>query len=261
MEKDGIALNATGWSAGFVKGEWIVNDITLTVPKGKLVAILGPNGAGKTTLLKSIALQTKYHSGDLTIDSTDIRGLSVAERSKYVAYVASGAGRCDMTVLSYVLTGRTADRSLFALNETDENKALALKAIESTNITALKRRKMSTLSDGQRQLAVAARALAQSPRLLLLDEPTSNLDLKNQQELLSILHRMTRQTNMSVIMILHDINLAAVWADMCAVIRDGRIVSFGETETVLAEETLEKAFGIPFHSFYDEYHHKKIFIS
>jgi iron complex transport system ATP-binding protein len=212
---------------------------------GKLVAIIGPNGSGKSTLLEIVSGHLKPLHGDVRLDGADLHRLPPRERAKYV-----GLARQESILLfsfevrEFVRQGRHPHlgRSLF---ETGDDDHWVDWAMENTNLAALAGRRVLEISSGEFQRAVLARALVQRPRLLLLDEPTANLDIGYQIEMLRLIRRLAASESFIAVVVTHELNLAAEMADYLLLLEAGRCLSQGSPEHVLDSSLLSRVFRTP----------------
>lgn len=213
----------------------------LVAEAGTLTAILGPNGAGKSTLLKAAAGLVDYE-GQVLLDGRDLAGLPRREVARQVALVAQDPpADVPFTVLELVLMGRAPRLGRLAL-EGDRDREIALAALADAGVSDLAGRPIDQLSGGERRRAFLARALAQEPRLLLLDEPTAFLDLGHQAAVLEHASALVRR-GLCVVAVLHDPNLAAAWADRAVLMKDGAVVASGPAREILRAPTLEALYG------------------
>ncbi len=229
-----------------VGGRTLLEGLDLHVAPGRLCAIVGPNGVGKTTLLRAIAGFTETAAGVVLIDGRPVGQLDRAERARAVTLIGSDAeSPHGMSVRDVVLTGRFARRAWWdwATGEADYFAADA--ALQRVALTTLAERPFDTLSSGERQRAWLALALAQDARVILLDEPTSHLDVRHAADV-AILLRSLADDGRTVLAALHDLNEAAAIADDVALLGEGRLLAFGPPEGVLEPDALERAFGIAF---------------
>ena len=218
---------------------------SLEAGSGELLAFIGPNGSGKSTLLELAAGHLKPLSGSVLLDGEDLRSMSPAERSR-----AAGLARQDtpllfpFTVREFVRQGRHphVGRRLF---EDPEDERWVDWALEQASLMRLADRRMTEISGGEFQRAVLARTLAQRPRLLLLDEPTANLDIGYQIEMLTVLRRLASTDALVVILVTHELNLASEMADRVLLLDRGRIICQGSPETVFEPELLTRTFQTP----------------
>ncbi len=223
-----------------------VADLSLTLKRGEITAIIGPNGAGKSTLLKSLNGQVRPFSGTIFLDGQPLERLNRRNVSRRVAVVAQEAElRFPVTVLEFVLGGRFA----WATNagwgwETDHDLKIADAVLRETELSDLSGRLMNELSGGERQRALMARALATEAPILLLDEPTANLDLSHQATLLALVRKRCNSDEAAALVVTHDINLAAQFADNLILMKHGRTVHTGTPEQVLQPHILQDVFEV-----------------
>ncbi len=216
----------------------------LSFPAGKITAIIGPNGAGKTTLLKCLAGLLPIRRRTIFYDSQDIASLKEPVRARLIGYVPQEHSLAfNYSVLEFVVMGRAAHLSLFSLPSARDLE-IARRSLEYVGLPSFARRTMSELSSGERRLVLIARSLAQETPVLLLDEPTTFLDLRHGQEILELVRRLTRERGKTIILTLHDINQAAHYADNLVLINEGQVVSSGLPGEVLSEELIEKVYGL-----------------
>jgi ABC-type cobalamin/Fe3+-siderophores transport system ATPase subunit len=223
-----------------------VADITLSLKPGEITAIIGPNGAGKSTLLKSLNGQVRPSSGTIFLDGHPLERLNRRTISRRIAVVAQEAElRFPVTVLEFVLGGRFA----WATNagwgwETEHDLQIAGAVLRETELGELSGRLMNELSGGERQRALMARALATEAPILLLDEPTANLDLSHQATLIALVRNRCDRNEAAALVITHDINLAAQFADNLILMKQGRAVYAGSPEQVLQPQILQDVFAV-----------------
>ncbi|MEK7311408.1 MAG: heme ABC transporter ATP-binding protein [Chloroflexota bacterium] len=230
-------------SAGYGK-RIIVCDVTLTVNAGEVVVLVGPNGAGKSTLIRVISGVVAARSGQARVNGVDLLRASPAQRAKLVAVVPQMIHLPDaFTVGEIVLMGRTPHLPFWAA-ESKHDCEVAWQAMRRTQTEALMDRRADELSGGERQRVVIARALAQEPKVLLLDEPTAHLDLKYQVGVLELARSLAQEHALAILMTMHDLNQAAVYADRVALMRQGEIVSQGTAKAVFTAEQLSKVYGV-----------------
>ncbi len=223
-------------------GARVLRDVSLTVPAGHWVTLVGPNGAGKTTLLRAIT-GAVAHSGSIRLDDRDVGKLGQRERARTIAVVPQQPVRPDgMTVLDYVLLGRTPYVSYFGV-ETAADVGVVAELLETLELAELAARQVTSLSGGEFQRAVLARALAQQAPILLLDEPTTSLDLGHVQQVLELVDRLRRDRELTVVAALHDLTTAAQFSDRVALLVGGRLVTEGAPDEVLTREVIEAQYG------------------
>ena len=226
--------------AGYGKKQ-ILKGASLTVPKGKLVTVIGPNGSGKSTLFKAAAGIIPTLSGEVLIDGVNARNLSRSETAKKTAYLAQGKSVPDMTVFQLVLHGRFPHLS-YPRRYTENDKKLALEAIEKTGLAERAESPISSLSGGMRQNAYIAMALAQNTDYILLDEPTTYLDISHQLSLMKNLRELVREGK-GVAAVLHDLPLAFAFSDIIAVLNGGKITACGEPLKICESGIISEVFG------------------
>jgi iron complex transport system ATP-binding protein len=220
----------------------IVQTVNATVDDGAWLGVLGPNGAGKTTLLRAVAGLAE-HTGTVLLDGTDTAGMSRKELAARVAVVAQKPVVPDgITVADYVLLGRTPHiRYLGGSNKRD--LLVVREVLDALDLGAEAPRRVSALSGGEAQRVFVARALAQEPSVLLLDEPTTSLDVGRQQDVLELVERLRRERDMTVVSALHDLSLAGQFADRLLLLHEGVAVASGTPADVLTEEIVREFYG------------------
>ena len=223
----------------------ILQDLSLDFAAGRRTAIVGPNGAGKSTLLRAVAGLNHDYTGSICLDGQEIRQLARQHMARKLAILPQGAAAPpDTTVGQLVDYGRFPYRSWFRTSDAKADCEAVTWAMQVTKVTEFRDRQVQSLSGGERQRAFLAMALAQQPETLLLDEPTTYLDIAHQLEVMKIVTTINETYGMTVIMVLHDINHALQYADEIAVLKDKHIVAQGEPETVLTVEMLAQVFGV-----------------
>jgi len=229
------------FSCGY-PGKFVLDEIQFEIEKGDFVGIIGPNGSGKTTLFKGIANELHAISGKVLLNGKDVQKIGLKERAKNLAVVTQNIEVGSMTVKEYVLMGRIPYRKQFQFFETDTDFEIAQKYMELTGVLKMKNKRMNTLSGGEQQLAGIARALTQEPQLLLLDEPTSHLDISHQIQILNLIRRLSRKLSLSILMIIHDLNLAGEYCDSLIMMQKGRIRKKGLPADVLNYKDIEAVY-------------------
>ncbi len=220
----------------------VLSGVSLEVQAGELLAVLGPNGAGKSTLLGIACGMLKPSRGVALLQGRNVLTYARREIAQQVALVAQiGELRFPLSAMEYVLAGRYAHVRAFGF-DTRRDYEIAMASLEATDAAQFARRRFNELSSGEQQRVVLARALAQQPRLLLLDEPTANLDIAHQVSLLELLKRSTRQRGMGAVLVTHEINLAADFADRLLLLKQGRIVASGPPARVMTPDVLSECF-------------------
>ncbi|MEW6034795.1 MAG: ABC transporter ATP-binding protein [Chloroflexota bacterium] len=220
-----------------------IRDIRLSVNGGEMVALLGPNGCGKTTLLKLLSGIYEPAQGSVLFCSTDLRHLSRRQIAQHIAVVPQ---RFDIPfafrVWEVVLLGRTPFIHLLR-GEKQEDHEKARLSMELTGITELEDRMFNELSGGERQKTMLALAMAQQPRVLLLDEPTAHLDISHQVEILGLVRKLNREQAVTVVAAMHDLNLAALYFDRLVLLDHGAVSADGTATMVLTEEAIKAVYG------------------
>ncbi len=227
----------------YYKTKLIIDDISLKFERGCLYGIIGPNGSGKTTLLKLMIGILKKNFGDIYVDEINLQKFSIRDVAKRLALVnQTNYIEFDFKVSEIIKMGRYASISRFS-NETREDKKIVNDVIEQFKLTNLKNRIFNTLSGGEQQKVIIARAIAQKARILMLDEPTSHLDINYQLEFMNLFRNYVNK-GVIVIVVLHDLNIAAQYCDKIILMNHGKIVDFGETLNVLTKQNIQKTYGI-----------------
>ncbi len=222
----------------------VLKDISFELHPGSIIALLGPNGAGKTTLIKALNGTVPATAGELTLDGKPLGSLTRREIAKRIAVVAQeNETKFPITVRDFVLAGRFANGSAFGW-ESDEDVAATKLALNECELVGFEERLMNELSGGERQRVVLARALATGAKVLLLDEPTANLDLAHQASMFRLVREKCRSEDHSAVVITHDLNLAAEFADLMVMLKDGRVHALGRPNDVLREESLKNVFDV-----------------
>lgn len=219
-----------------------LSEVSLDVAQGEWVALIGPNGAGKTTLLRTVAKMARS-DGCLLVAGCPVSGLSRRKLARLIAYVPQHPELPpDMTGADYVLLGRTPHIGYFGL-ESSADRRICSELLDRMGLAAMSRRPLRTLSGGEAQRLVLARALAQQAPLLLLDEPTSSLDLGRRVDALDLVDELRREHSLTVLSAIHDLTLAGQFADRLVLLSGGRIAAAGGPAAVLREDILGAAFG------------------
>lgn len=227
-------------------GKRILDGVTLDAGTGEFLSIIGPNGAGKTTLLKCLIRIHSGGTGEILLANRPLAAYRQRELARIVAYVPQGDGReLPFTVEEFVLMGRYPYQGPFAAI-TREDRLAVRESLELTETTVFAGRALDTLSGGERQCVMIAAALAQETRILLLDEPATFLDPKHTAGINAILRRVNRERGLTVIMVTHDINGAAMLSDRIAVLKQGRIATTGCPAAIMTNGTIESVYGTPF---------------
>jgi iron complex transport system ATP-binding protein len=238
---EALALQNVGFAYGDVSA---VNGLSLTLAPGAFVGVIGPNGSGKSTVVKLLSGYLRPRSGTVTLGSRPLAALTARERARQIAVVTQELpGGLDFTALEVVLMGRSPH--LGALGVEDANDlAIAREAMRRTGTDLLADRPLGMLSGGERQRVLFARALAQQTSILLLDEPTAHLDVNYQMEMLRLLQGLHAEASTSVLTVLHDLNLAALYCDYLFLLKAGRLVVEGPPSEVLTAARIAEVYGV-----------------
>lgn len=222
----------------------VIHEASLRIKPGIVTALIGPNGSGKSTLLKVLARQFKPEAGRVILDGREISTLAPRELAQRVGILfQEHSAPGDITVEELVSHGRYPHRRLFE-EGTSQDDAAVNEALRLTSLSEIRHRLLGELSGGQRQLAWIAMALAQEPRYLFLDEPTTFLDLVHQFDVMDVVYALNRALGTTVIFVVHDLNLAARYADEIVAMRDGAIMALGAPADVLTSEILLRVFNV-----------------
>ncbi len=223
----------------------VLSNVSLQVNAGEVLALVGPNGAGKSTLIRAVSGVTPIHAGLIQLDEADVLRLRPVERARRIAVVPQAAHLPEaFTVAEIVMMGRTPHLPLWG-GEGQHDCVVAWAAMHRTAVETLAERRVDEISGGERQRVVIARALAQEPRVLLLDEATAHLDLKHQVSILELICSLAHEHGLAVLATLHDLNQAALYADRVALLADGELRALGAPAQVLTPAHLSAAYGLP----------------
>ncbi len=234
-----LCINNLSFSYGAIQ---ILKDIELRVDLGEMLCIVGPNGSGKSTLLKCINRILKTKQNAILIDGQDTHKLDLKALAKLMGFVPqSSTSSFPFTVFDIVMMGRKPYIH-WSIGERDND--IVTHTLDFLGISHLAMRLFTELSGGEQQKVIIARALAQQPKLLLLDEPTSSLDIKHQLEILCMLKCLAQSKERSIIVSMHDLNLASRFSDRMLMLKKGKIYALGTPEEVLTQENIETVYGI-----------------
>lgn len=223
----------------------VLRDLRLAVRPGRVLALAGPNGAGKTTLLRALARLLRPWQGAVLLDGRDVWQISERDTARRLGLVPQNeAMEWPLTVEQVVALGRAAHRGWFRPYAAADHAAVDA-ALAQTGLTPLRARLLNELSGGERQRVLIARALAQQPATILLDEPTAHLDLRYQAAVLGLARRLAHECGLAIVLSLHDLNLVALYADQVALIADGGLLAEGSPAEVLTSDYLQRAYGVP----------------
>ena len=220
-----------------------VTEFSDVVTPGEWLCLIGPNGAGKSSILRAAA-GLVAHAGDVEVDGAPLAIRSARRRAELVAYVPQSPELpADMTGTEYVLLGRTPYIAYFGV-ESEHDRAMVANVLDRLDLAGLGDRYLGTMSGGERQRLVIARALAQEAPIMLLDEPTSALDIGHQQQALELVDRLRHEHGLTVVSAMHDLTLAGLYADRLSLLHHGHVVSTGTAAHVLRAETLSEFYGV-----------------
>ena len=225
-------------------GDEVLKAVSLEAKKGACLGIVGPNGSGKTTLLKCLSRAVDTPHGSVFLDSKDVANIPRRDIARKIAVVPQDSSfGFDFTAQEVVAMGRYPHLGRFEF-ESPKSGEIVRKAMDRTKTWVLRNHPVNQLSGGERQRVIIARALAQEPRVLLLDEPTKDLDIRHSFDILNLIERMNREEKITVIGVFHDLNLCARYCKKVAILKDGKILAQGETRHVLTPANIRRAFGV-----------------
>ncbi len=219
----------------------VLENVSFEVEQNRCVAVLGTNGAGKSTLLKCMNRILEPSTGRVLLDGVNLHSMSRTEMARNVAFVPQRTRPLNMTVFDTVLLGR---KPHITWDATKKDRQIVSETMERLDLEPFALRYVTELSGGEAQKVMIARALAQEPKLLMLDEPTSNLDPKNQHEVLSLVTEIAKEQEKTVMVVLHDLDLAIRYCDGFLFLKDSELFAYGD-ETVMTAENIGEAYGIP----------------
>lgn len=229
-------------SFSYDKRKAILDDVSFSIGRGEVFGVLGPNGTGKTTIIKCINRILKPDAGEIRFDGRSIRTMKQRDIAKIMAYVPQYMSSFfNLIVVEAVMMGRLpyAGRCYSA-----EDERIAFEVIEKMNLEPFAFRSIREMSGGERQRVFIARAMAQQPQVIILDEPTSSLDVHNQLFILNTIAQLSRREGITIIMTIHDLNLASLFCDTVLMLRDGHVFAMGPTQEVLTEENIHGMYRV-----------------
>ena len=222
----------------------VIKDLDIEIKRGEILTILGTNGCGKSTLLKGISRVIPYKNGTISLENEIIHNINSKEFAKRLAFVSQNNEIPeDITVEEFVRYGRTPHKKWYELLNEDDEKIVSW-AMEICKIEKFSKRKVMSLSGGERQKVWIAMVLAQKTSVLLLDEPTTYLDICHQFEIMELIKELNKKLGITIVMVLHDINLSARYADYIFALRKGKLVSQGSPEDIITSELINDVFGL-----------------
>ncbi len=237
-----MTLNIKNLSFAYKKDLKILDDISISLEQGNILGILGPNGTGKTTFIKCINRIHEPLEGEIIFEDRNLRALKHEDVAKIIAYVPQYINTSfSMSVIDAVMMGRLpyAKRSY-----SEDDKRIVFDVIRSMELEDFAFRNIRELSGGERQRVFVARALAQNPKMIILDEPTSSLDLHNQLFILRTIEKVAREKNITIVMTIHDLNLAAMFCDKILMLKNKKIFAYGSTDEVLTEDNVNTMYKV-----------------
>lgn len=235
-------LDIQNLSCGY-GGGFRVHDISLSLKEGSFAGIIGPNGSGKTTLFKGISGTLPLKEGHILLEGSDLSKLTWREKAQKIAIVTQFSETSELSVEEYVLMGRLPYRQQFQFFDRKEDIEMAHHCMHLTNTYRLRNKSITELSGGELQMANIACALSQHPRLLLLDEPTSHLDITHQVRFMDLIQRLNEEMKLSVMMIVHDLSLAAEYCNFLLMMKEGTTFCQGTPEEVITYEHIESVYN------------------
>lgn len=236
-------LNVKNLVCGYPSG-FTLENINFEIKRGEFLGIVGPNGSGKTTLLKAITKIIESETGQIILNGQDIAEMNFRNLAREIAVVPQSFNmEIGMNVEEFIFLGRIPHRKVFQFFETKFDEDIIEDAMELTDIIQLKERAVNNLSGGELQRAAIARALAQKPHLLLLDEPTSHLDIGHQIRIMDLLRKLNSEKLLTIIAVFHDLNLASEYCDRLLLLKNGKVHSLGKPEEVLTYQILEEVYN------------------
>ena len=222
----------------------VVNDVSFSLPKGKVTSLIGPNGAGKSTVMSIISRLIAADNGSVVIENKDINKWNSKELSKHLAILTQSNNiQMKLTVEELVAFGRFPHSGG---RLTDKDKDIINKSIEYMELNEFRNRFIDELSGGQRQRAYIAMVIAQDTEFILLDEPTNNLDIYHATNLMKIIRKLSDELGKTVVTVLHEINYAAFYSDYICAFKDGRVAKFGTVDEVMTKEVLSEIYNVDF---------------
>lgn len=233
-------MRVEGLNFAYPCGRQILRDISFEAGNGSFLAVLGNNGAGKSTLLKCFDQILRPQSGPVTVDGAELLTLPLGELARQVAFVTQSAALTHMTVYETLLLGR---KPYIKWGVSQEDRRIVDDTLRRMGLEGFAMRYLHQLSGGEQQKVLLARALVQQPKLLLLDEPTSNLDLRNQYEVLSLVREVCRERDITAILVIHDLNLALRFCDRFVFLHGGTVFAAGD-HTVVNPENIRAVYGM-----------------
>lgn len=242
-QSDGVMLDIRDLRISFGDFE-VLHGINLKLPKGKLIGLIGPNGCGKSTMMKCISKINKGWTGSISIDGKDISGMRPIDIARCVANVPAEPGPTyGMNVTDLVMMGRYPFVNKVWWESADDEKAVR-EALKYFGLDHYRRKQLSLLSSGEKQRALIAKAYVQEPKVMLVDEPTSHLDMKYKLDVMKYLKTMAEGSDMTVLVAEHDISLMARYCDLCVIMKKGSIVGYGNPKEIVTPQLMRDVYEV-----------------
>ncbi len=223
----------------------IINDLNLEIKSGEWVGIIGSNGSGKSTLLKGIMKMTPQKNGHIFVNKTSIDSLNIKKLAKIISYLPQKINsNLPITVKELVALGRSPHKYFWEFDWNEEDFSIIEEALEICDLKKYSDNALSSLSGGQCQRAYLALTIAQKTKIILLDEPTTFLDINFQLQMLDLIKTLNKKNNLTILSVIHDINLAARYCDRLAVLKEGKLLTIDEPINALSKEIIKKAFSV-----------------
>ncbi len=235
-------LNIQHLESGYSKS-FLLKNISLNIDKGSFTGIIGPNGSGKTTLFKTLTSELPILKGNISFKGVDLSSITYKQKAQNFAIVTQSIEAINVSVEDYVLMGRLAYKKHFQFFETKKDYEIAHKYMQLTDVFKYKNKMMYELSGGEQQLVSIARALTQEPEILLLDEPTSHLDIMHQVQILNLLQELNEKYKLTILIIIHDLNLAGEYCSNLIMMNNGSIHMQGNPDEVLTYSNIETVYN------------------
>tara|TARA_B100001287_G_scaffold128592_1_gene108359 strand:+ start:138 stop:920 length:783 start_codon:yes stop_codon:yes gene_type:complete len=232
------------FSTGYESNK-IINDLNLEIKSGEWVGIIGSNGSGKSTLLKGIMKMTPQKNGHIFVNKTSIDSLNIKKLAKIISYLPQKINsNLPITVKELVALGRSPHKYFWEFDWNEEDFSIIEEALEICDLKKYSDNALSSLSGGQCQRAYLALTIAQKTKIILLDEPTTFLDINFQLQMLDLIKTLNKKNNLTILSVIHDINLAARYCDRLAVLKEGKLLTIDEPINALSKEIIKKAFSV-----------------
>lgn len=223
--------------------DWVLKELSLRIERGEFIGVIGPNGSGKSTFLKILCRLLSPQEGEIFLDTVSLKEMSQREIAKKIALVPQEAySLFPFRVIEIVLMGRSPYLG-HLMFEGAEDLEIAKRAMDWTGVLSIGERYVDELSGGERKRVFIARALAQEPEIILLDEPTANLDIHHQVDFLNLILSLNQERGLTIVMASHDLNIASEYCDRLILLREGRIYKMGSPREVITRETIEEVYG------------------